>query len=86
MECNVTYFIISPSFGGIKFNTENQGEENPLKFQVFSIEGRLVKDGIVEIRTGVQEHNLEFSGQGIFILKLTSEAIMESETHKVIVW
>ena len=78
--------VISPSFAGIKFNTENQGEENPLKFQVFSIEGRLVKDGIVEIRTGVQEHNLEFSGQGIFILKLTSEAIMESQTHKVIVW
>jgi hypothetical protein len=57
-----------------------------MKYQIFSMDGRLIKEGILEINTGYEKHNIKFSEQGIFLFQLTDMTTNQVKTHKVIVW
>tara|TARA_B100000508_G_scaffold141089_1_gene146250 strand:+ start:15483 stop:16685 length:1203 start_codon:yes stop_codon:yes gene_type:complete len=83
---NFQLSMVNPSSNGIQFTTNNSGESKKINFQVFSLDGRMVKEGNADIRAGFQQHMIELSDKGIFLLKITNAESQESSVHKVMVW
>lgn len=77
--------MVNPSTDGIQFNSNNSGIENLLNYQVFSLEGKILNEGILKIEAGFQNHDIEIKEKGIFIIKITDPSTQESKIQKVIV-
>ena len=82
----IKFNLVNPSQNGIQFNSNNSEVENQLKYEVFSLDGSLIKSGNLNINQGYQGHQIDITEKGIFILKMTVSNSNESDIQKVLVW
>ncbi|MGB0403359.1 MAG: hypothetical protein ACPGEG_04625 [Salibacteraceae bacterium] len=81
---NTEITIVSPSNGGAKFYSQSSIFEK-LNYSIYSISGKLIKEGFIEINEGFHSHEISFDENGIFAFRL-EEPNGQIRTYKIVKW
>lgn len=76
--------IVSPSKNGAQFYSQTGAPER-LRYSIYSISGKKIKEGVIEIKEGYHLNEISFEENGIFALRLKAPN-EQTRTYKIVKW